>query len=352
MGGKKKLVFVTRHCCIRCIKEAMALRSLGYEIHVITEQVTQFSDQAFNTITVYMGLDQLYESIRLFSDADIFHCHNEPSFFVTCVKEVFPDKPVVLDVHDSMLLRRKEDEINHLERPEQYRISVDERNNIMLADGLVYPCNPMKYAVEKEYNPKAKSTVLYSYVPISFYRIDFKKWWGGMVYEGRIDIPSKLESEWDFFSYADYTEMAKECLKRNIPFHIYTPRKNSEIREEYGKWSILHEPLAFDRLIKTLGCHDWGLVGNYQPHEEWKNAMPNKLFEYVAGCLPVVAMNAQDCSDYLKETGFGITVDSLDELQERWGEKEEIRNHIIKHRNDYAMERHIHLVEELYQSLV
>jgi hypothetical protein len=146
--------------------------------------------------------------------------------------------------------------------------------------------------------------------------------------------------------------MGRKCQEIGLDFHVYTPRENEKVREKYGKVCHLHEPQKFDRLIKRLGSHDWGLVGNLHPHTEWKNALPNKLFEYMAGCLPIVSMNAEESSRIVDEFGVGITVSGPEELAARWKEHRQCRENVVKHRMHFAMENHIHVVEELYKQVI
>lgn len=339
---------LTRHCCIRVMKQALPLLARGHKVHLITEKVAQYADHC-TTVTMYDSQDHLYESIKLHSDADIFHCHNEPSWFVTCCKETFWDKPVVLDVHDSFLLRRNPEELK--ENPEYYLVSADERNNIQLADGLVYVCDPMKEIVEREFEPKGKSIVLPSLVPERFYRIDYGRWWGGLVYEGRIDIDDELDDKWDFFQYSNYLPLAKAARELGIDFHVFTPRENEKVRKIYGDACFLHNGVRLNKLVQKLAGHDWGLVGNIRQFQEWKYALPNKLFEYMAGCVPIVSMYAEECSNWIKEFGVGITVETLEDLTKRWKEHEECRARVIKYRKEFAMERHIEKLEELYKGL-
>lgn len=332
------------------MKEALPLISTGYTVHLIANKVTQFSEH-LKTVSVFQDHDQLVNAIALFKDADIFHCHNEPSWFVTAVKEVWPNKPVVLDMHDSMLLRRSDFEIDQANNPNYYRVSAEERNNVQLADGLVYVCDPMKEIVEREFKPACPSIVLPSYVPERFNRIDFDRWYGGLVYEGRIDIEDELDDKWDFFQYSNYIDLAKKSRELSIPFHVYTPRKNEKVRRTYQPHVVLHEPVGLPQLIKQIGRHDWGLVGNIRAHEEWQHALPNKLFEYMAACLPVVSMNAKLCDSFVTEHGVGISVKSLEELAERWREHRECRKTVIKRRGEFVMEKHIHKLEELYKAI-
>jgi hypothetical protein len=349
-----KIVMLSRHGCIRVTKVAMPLMEKGHEVHLIVNKVTQGAER-FKSCMVYQDTEQLYAAIKMHSDADIFHAHNEPSWFVTMVKDVNQKIPVVLDIHDSHLLRKtaeeQQQEVQH--NPEAFRIAIDERNNFQLADGLVYVCEPMKRIVGTEYNLQQPSCVLPSYVPRGFYRIDFDQWMGGLVYEGRIDTPDELPKKWSaFFQYSDYLELGRKCQEIGLDFHVYTPRENEKVRAKYEKVCQLHEPQRFDRLIKVLGSHDWGLVGNLHPHTEWKNALPNKLFEYMAACLPIVSMNAEESSRIIDEYGVGITVSGPEELAARWKEHRQCRANVVKHRMRFAMENHIHLVEDLYKQVI
>jgi hypothetical protein len=350
-----KIVMLTRHACMRVFKQAIPLLERGHEVHLITNKLAQGFERC-TSVSVYNDTDQLYEAIKLHSShADVFHAHNEPAWFVTLVKDVNQKTPVVLDIHDSHLLRKtsEEDDLEQQKNPESFRIGIDERNNFQLADGLVYVCEPMKRIVGGEFDLKQPSVVLPSYVPRGYYRIDFDRWVGGLVYEGRIDVNDELPKKWaSFFRYSDYLELGRKCREIGIDFHIYTPRENEDVRKRYSEVAIMHEPQKYDRLIKVIGGHDWGLVGNIRPHTEWKNALPNKLFEYLAGCTPVVSINAEESSKVIDEFKVGITVSSLEEMAERWGEQRECRKNVIKHRFQFAMENHIHKVEGLYKEVM
>jgi len=346
-----KILKISYHCCIRVIKEAMPLMDRGHQVHCIANKVTQYADY-FTSLGIFSDPDQLRKLIELHPDADVIHCHNEPNWFVTAAKEVFPDKPVVLDVHDSMLLRRSEKEVEEAKDPEIFRHTADERNNFQLADGLVFVCPTMRDMVRSEYKLDQPYVVIPSALPARFNRIDFVQWMGGLVYEGRIDTEKELGKRYSFFQYANYEPMAKKCRELGMDFHVYTPRKNDKVREVYEPICYLHPPLEVTHLIKALGSHDWGMVGNLGGYEEWKHALPNKLFEYFGGCLPVVCLGADESWDMIKDLGMGIKVESLEELASRWKEHRNCRKNVIKYRAEFTMERHIEKLENLYRSFV
>jgi hypothetical protein len=81
-------------------------------------------------------------------------------------------------------------------------------------------------------------------------------------------------------------------------------------------------------------------------------AVPNKLFEYIAAQVPIVALNAGHAGKWIEKEGIGINIKTLDELEQRWDEHEECRNTLTKKRLGYRMENHIHKLEKLYEEII
>src|SRR3990167_288846 len=134
-----KVVMVAGHCCIRVHKMAIPLIEKGHEVHLVGMKVSSFWEQ-YKTFALCSDVEQMLEALKLHvksNDVDVFHCHNEPSWFVTALKEI-TDKPVILDVHDSYLARSTpEQATKELDNGENHiRVIVEERNNFQLADAL------------------------------------------------------------------------------------------------------------------------------------------------------------------------------------------------------------------------
>lgn len=327
------------------------IESGKYEVHLLANRQTSFAD-AYHTFGHWLEMGQLNNLIKLHApDTDIFHVHNEPSHFVTLIKELC-DVPVVLDVHDSFLARTSEEESKLIlkdgENPIRY--SVEERNNFQLADGLVFPAESFGELIKNEYKLNQPSIILRSHVPRRQYRYNAQDWLGGICYEGKTQIDTEMRGG-HAFRYCDYKEFAKACFDAGIDFHIYGARDDSDFINAYKDIAIVHKPYVFDQMLKNIARHDWGFVGNLYPTSEWKYAMPNKLFEYVAASVPVVAMNAPECEEYVVKNCIGISVKSLDELKARWKEHREIRKTLVKNRINLCMEKNIQPLEELYDGL-
>ncbi|MHA2278620.1 MAG: glycosyltransferase [Candidatus Kariarchaeaceae archaeon] len=347
--SKPSITMIAGHCCIRVHKMAMPLQSLGYKINLIVNKYPIILKQFYNSISVYDTQEHLSNAIKFIDPyTDIYHCHNEPNWFVSAVKEV-SNKPVILDWHDSFLLRRSRS------NKEKYRIMVDERNNAFLADGFNFPCTPMKNEIFHEFKTlkNKPNTILWSYLPKDFYQFNFDEWIGGICYQGRVDHPNIVKDEkYSFFTYCEYSKLAEELKNKQIPLYLYAVK--NEIINWYAKRNLISGGgvYEFEQLIRKCASHDWGLIGNIDSHREWHNAMPNKLFEYIASQVPIVALNASYAGKWIEKEGIGINIKSLDELVNRWDERDQCRNTLIKKRLNYVMENHIHKLENLYANIL
>ena len=70
-----RIIIVTSQCCGRVIKQARALRRLGYELHLITNRIPA-NRGIFDSKTYYHDKKDLNTTLKLFLDSDIFHVHN------------------------------------------------------------------------------------------------------------------------------------------------------------------------------------------------------------------------------------------------------------------------------------
>lgn len=329
---------------------ALPLLEAGHDVHCVSNRIPPFWE-SYSTYSLYADIGQLCNTIKaLDPHVDLFHCHNEPSWFVSLVKEV-SDKPVVLDVHDSYLSRTtpKEDEAKKEANEVNIRVTTEERNNFQLADALVYPGEAFRQTVQTEFALDQPALTLPSYVPQFLYRYNTAPWLGGVVYEGRVQMPKDAKHG---FQYCEYLDLAKRFNTLGVDFHLYAGKTQKEYHELYQDIAFVHVPLDYRELLKAVSGHDWALVGNIQPTPQWAVAMPNKLFEYLAAQVPVVVMHADACAEFVEREGVGIAVGSPEELRDRWAEHRTCRAEVIKKRRKWAMESHIHKLEELYAEVL
>lgn len=349
-----KILSVTGHGCIRATKMNLCLMDKGHDVHFATKRIVPYCIN-YKTHGIGQDIRQMKELFKLYEPVvDLCHAHNEPSWYVTLWKEI-SHKPVILDVHDSCLARITPEEWvkqNETTGKHNVRISCEERNNFQLADGLVFPSENFKNLVSGEFGLSQPSVVLPSYVPAGFYSYFPLEWYGGLVYEGKV----ALDKELPMFTYCDYREAAKQACELGLDFHLYPAGYPEKIQPLYDKpeckTTYIHQPKIMDDLLKNLGRHDWGLVGNVTPTAEWDVSLPNKLFEYIGAGLPVAVINAKEAGEFVLAHGVGIVVKSLAELTERWAEHREIRQVLVKKRFQFSMDANIETLEKLYGDLL
>lgn len=349
------MVMVAGHCCIRVQKMAIPLIEKGHNVHLIGMKVPVWHEQ-YKTFTYCADVGQMLDALKLYdkgADVDVFHCHNEPSWFVSALKEI-TDKPVVMDVHDSYLARSTPEEATEAldAGRDHIRVLTEERNNFQMADALVFPGEDFKKVVCNEFGLKQPTLTLPSYVPSRFYRYSTRDWHGGLVYEGKVNLPSESRGYSSGFAYCDYTDLSRRTKEIGMDLHFYANRTDKKFGEHYSEFAYIHRPLPFEELLNSVSRHDWGLVGNTIKTREWEVAMPNKLFEYMASGLPVASINATECSKFVEGTDVGITVSGPEELAERWSEHRDKRKKVFKERQAWSMNAHIHKLEDFYRGLL
>ena len=134
------IVMVANHACVRVQKMAIPLIEKGHDVHLIANKIPSYIEY-YDSFSRYEDLKQLINSVRIYAKtADVFHAHNEPSWFATIIKEN-TNVPVVMDVHDSYLARitPEEEEKAKEEGKNCIRVTTEERNNFQVADGLNFP---------------------------------------------------------------------------------------------------------------------------------------------------------------------------------------------------------------------
>lgn len=351
MVDKLKILSVSGHGCIRATKMNLCLINKGHDVHLLTKKLAPYSVN-YKSHSIGQNIDQMREAMKLYEPfVDLCHAHNEPSWYVTLWKEI-SKKPVILDVHDSCLARLTPEQWEaqiEADKGHNVRISCEERNNFQLADGLVFPGQNFAALVSGEFKLRQPSLILPSYVPQHFYSYYPLEWMGGLVYEGKI----ALEKELPMFSYCDYRALAKQAKELGLDFHLrpagYTDTLESMYKPKENEHLVIHTPVLLEDLTKRLGQHDWGLVGNIYPTSEWDNALPNKLFEYMAAGTPIVVINAKEAAEFVLKHGVGIVVKDLKELTSRWSEHREIRKKILKIRTQFSMDNQIVNLEDFYR---
>ena len=331
-----KIGVIAKSCCIRVVKQICALVEAGHTVFPLISRVTSPDFLSVLPPTAWFeDADTL--AIRLMDlDVDLLHVHNEPNWPVRVCAEARPELPVVWDIHDLNCIRMGID-------PAQ-----DELDAAKACAAVVYPSQGYRGRAGLDlYDLTQKpSEVVFSMCNRQVLDVPPYPKVNGIVYQGGI---SASPVGWE---YQDYRGLAQRLAQLEIPFHLYGAGPASH--EPYiSTGAVLHPTLRYFDLLRALTRYDWGLVGTpIADHPQWRRAMPNKLFEYLAVGLPVICLNAEEAGWFVQRHGVGVVVDSVDEIPGIYAQHRALRQRVAEVRHQFVMENQVPKLERLYQHIL
>ena len=336
-------VFVV-HSCIRTHKISWTLKNLGYKVILFTANANHAHPWWVYDAAVRVHTDPdnttPFFQLRNMLDAvdpliDIYHVHNEPDWPVGTIKKV-TKKPVIYDVHDLKSQRQEQEEY--------------EKEAFELCDGVSTVSD--RYVKLAQKYTKAPVKEVLSCVPeFMFPKGSTKIQHKGVVYEGGMGSQSTFETKGEFKCRL-WADTFKKIMKTGTPVWAYTASSGTDLSDYDNTGTIVLGPFGYKSLLGNLTAHEAGLVGSPEPDSMFDGAMPNKLFEYMAAGLPILAWNAGKCvNNFILATGIGAVLDDLEEIPDvlEVFRKEKFKERVWELRNNWTMEGQIGKVETLYR---
>ena len=112
------------------------------------------------------------------------------------------------------------------------------------------------------------------------------------------------------------------------------------------------EHLEYYELIQALTHYRWGFLGSCTPSLNIEFCMPNKLFEYIAAGLPMIVLHSKRTGKFVTKYGMGIHVEHPSDVNQYLDDAYKYRENVLKHRDEFWMEDHIGILEDLYKSIL
>lgn len=327
---KPVIAHVAWRLCARALKEIWALKRTGYDVKVIAHRSIPeiHSIIGQEDLIPYRTKADLPGAIER-AGADIYHCHVDPFDIATITKE--QGKTVVMDVHDA-------------DPPRGFPLNPDEQEAFDCVDATVHVSEPYRDYLRDVYNFTSPSIVLYSLANKDFFKSDRETYYKGIVYQGL----GWSEGYSDRFRYADFAEVFKMLVKRGIRVYAYIA--NRQAHNYYrATGASIEGNVDYMWLMGKLPFFEWGLVYFSLVNDQIENALPNKVFDYMAAGIPMIANRGTFFGDFIESTGIGIAVDHIDEID--LTNAIYYKSRIYGMREEWAMERHIHKLIELYEEL-
>ncbi|MBP2144644.1 glycosyltransferase involved in cell wall biosynthesis [Methanofollis sp. W23] len=309
-------------------KEAKSLAKV-YDVVLIAP-----SDEVINTridgvrvITVKKPKDKLLHPLTLWrvfiaglkQDCDVYHCHEPSSLLVATMLKFIRRKKIIYDVHEYYPSIIAGDLLfPPIIRPFIHRIAdIGETLMARCADAIIIVRDDLKKRFSTVSNRDVETIFVYpdSRLFLEIERSPALYSPRSVIYEGGVDIRKR---GLDKYLYA-----LKSLSKKypDIIFKIVGVIPGSDL--EWANQFVMRNGLE-----SNFDVHDWVnyadvpkyLVNSgvgvilFQP-VSYNNIMgiPNKLFDYMAAGIPVVASNNPNISRIVEDSNCGILVDPMDD---------------------------------------
>lgn len=366
-----KILFLQPQPCIRALKYAAGLKwalggkvyiVFGYLYHTLT-RLYGHGDEFFDELEK-LDANDLSKDIKRLVDKhrpQLIHSHNAPDLLtISAIEAVGGSIPIIHDCHEALSLR----ETGYYVRDDDAKISAySEQEKIAheLSDGRIYVTEGVKDYIQQRYsvNPE-KDMVFYSYVSKSVIpshledKLSRKDGQTHIVYIGT--VTSLIEG-----SHYDLREIFKEIANRKMHIHIYVSLfgladKAYEELAAKNRFIHHHGHLNQRKLLQEMTQYDYGWAGFNTNEKNEKHvgvALPNKIFEYIACGLPVLAFPHKTVRRFIEENEVGFVLNDLDELADQLknGRVEKIKRNILKARYKFTVENNISKVIFFYRDL-
>ncbi|MDO9534374.1 MAG: glycosyltransferase [Bacillota bacterium] len=317
-----KILFVQKFPCIRNWKMARALKAKGFNVdlaYTISPASRIYSGLSDDVYACCIKVRSARELKELASSYDIVHSHNEPDDLTVILLSV--GVPVIHDSHDMISLRPGRN------RQEQQKVDLLEAAAHRGAAGRVYVSDYMLKVAAERYNvDPQKSVVFGNYVDKcdipAVFPPRIKEEGIHLVYQGGLGIRG---------THRDFSSIFSCLTAAGIHLHVYPAAHTAQFAGNLQKSPFLHlhESKPPSEIITEIAKYDFGIIPfeiTPQNRTFLNQSMPNKLYEYLAAGLPVIAPRLFSLEKFISSTGSGIIYDHPSEIPARLEELTTIRN--------------------------
>lgn len=186
-----------------------------------------------------------------------------------------------------------------------------------------------------------------------------------LVYAGGV----ATEKQYPGASFACMLDFAELCERHKCHFHIYPREYDEEVYADYidldkrSEFFHFHRPVPFADLYQEISQYDYAVipvrdnvfeseVDGYYTHQKMLYAGTNKLFDFVASGLPIIAVSPKCLTDYFGEQNIVIkwTMGQID-FEELKAKRHEMKRKVLEKQHYFSMDAHINELINFYHAL-
>jgi glycosyltransferase involved in cell wall biosynthesis len=336
----------------------------GYMYRTLNELYGQ-GDEVFDEL-VKLNPDDLKGDIRRIVNQFhpvVIHSHNAPDFLtILAIEAVKGEVPVIHDCHEALTLRETgyyasdEEETIKIKYPRQEKVANEK------SYGRIYVTEGVKDYIQWRYNVEpSRDMVFYSYVSESVVpaqllrKVSEKDGETHIAYIGT--VTSRIKD-----SHYDLREIFRKIATYGIHVHIYVSIwgvKDKAYHHLADESNLIHYHGHLDQrsLLHEITQYDYGWAGfnvNLKNRKHLDVALPNKVFEYIACGLPVLAFKHKNIMTHLTRYNVGLVFDTLDEMASQLQNKKNTQNvkgNVLNTRCKFTVEKNINTIIQYYKEI-
>jgi glycosyltransferase involved in cell wall biosynthesis len=374
VGGNSKLrlLFLQRQPCIRTLKYAIGLRnvfgskisvSLAHMGHGLTP-LYGYGEEYFENVSRKSGGAAKSFVSRAVKETrpDIIHSHNAPDYLTIAATKVAKGIPVIHDTHEVLSVHHSgyfsSDSGRTLSRYAREEKAANERS-----DARIYATDGIRRYLQHRYHVNKDSDLVFmnyvsrNYVPRSFRRKLSET--NGQVHIAYVGSITSLVRESHYYLLGIFKEIARHRLHIHIyPASDLITRSNIAYKKLVAKNPFIHYHRHMDRrrLLTELTQYDYGWAGlnAVKNREHLEIALPNKVIEYVACGLPVLAFQHKTIRSFIESNHVGLVGKDVDDLARQLKDVDHsrLKSDVEKCMPTLIIEQRIGKLVHFYQRLI
>lgn len=370
----ESVLFLQPQPCVRALKYARGLKhALGNKISIVfgylyhtLNALYGHGDEAFDQMTK-LRIDNLESDIEELVERhrpQLIHSHNAPDFLTVSAVEAVGDRlPIIHDCHEALSLRKtgyyaKDDDVKILEEyPEQEKTAVER------SDGRIYVTDHVRSYIQERYDVNPEMDLVFlNYVSESVMPQNFREKLSAkdgeihIVYIGT--VTSRIEG-----CHYDLREIFKAISSHEVHVHLYVSLfglQDKAYKELADGDRFIHHHGHLDQrtLLQEITQYDYGWAGFNTNEKNMKHveaALPNKVMEYLACGLPILAFPHKSIRKFVEEHEVGFVFNDLNEMVNQLTDRESIRRvqeNVSELRHRLTVERNIGAVIDFYEKIL
>ena len=293
---------------------------------------------------------------------EIIHSHNAPDYLTIAAKKVSQGIPVVHDTHELLSIHHS-GFFSHDNEGCLSRYALEEKVANERSDARVYATEGIREYIQRQYQVNSDNDLVFlNYVSRTYLPRYFNKklsYGDGQIHIAYVGCITSLLRGSHYYLLDIFKELASHKLHIHIhPTSDLITRSNQAYKELAEKNGFVHYHEHMDRreLLKQLTQYDYGWAGlNIASNtEHLEIALPNKVIEYVACGLPVLAFPHNAIRHFIEKGGVGLVGKNVHDLAEQLADLDssELESNVEKCTQSLIIEDKIGQLIDYYQLLI